>query len=307
LRFYLGAEAVSKRAAPEASGRKREAAQTYPSPDSRSLASVTKPLLVERTIPWLRDDTAALALATLRSVLRAPELKMALIMPIVMGAVMLSLYFKRPRGAIPESLYGLITAAAVAAAVFSLVPTMSNIFGLDRNGFRTLILLPTERRKVLLAKNLAFFPLLSAVTVCLLVMLKLMLRLPWQSLIAGLLQAPTAFLLFSLLCNLVSILAPYRLAQGTLQAKKPKAIVFLAVFGSFIVLPLILLPVLIPSALQVMAAGLDWPGWIPVNVLATLAVLAGAIWLYNGLLPSQGRLLQKREQTILKEVTEEIE
>jgi hypothetical protein len=184
---------------------------------------------------------------------------------------------------------------------------MSNIFGLDRNGFRTLILLPTERRRILLAKNLAVLPLLCTVSLGLLVMLKLILGLPWLTLAAGLLQAPAAFLLFSLLCNQVSILAPYRLAQGTLQAKKPKAIVFVAVFASFIVLPFILVPILIPSGLQLIANGLDWPAWIPVNVLATLAVLAGAAWLYAGLLPSQGRLLQKREQKILREVTEEIE
>jgi hypothetical protein len=305
LRFYLGAEAVSKRATPNSGG--HQSAQTSTSPDPRGLTSVGKPLLVERTIPWLRDDTAGLALATLRSILRAPELKMALIMPIVMGAVMLSLYFKRPRGAIPESLTGFITAGAIAAALFSLAPTMSNIFGLDRNGFRTLILLPTERRRILLAKNLAVLPLLGTVSLGLLVMLKLILGLPWLTLAAGLLQAPAAFLLFSLLCNQVSILAPYRLAQGTLQAKKPKAIVFVAVFASFIVLPFILVPILIPSGLQLIANGLDWPAWIPVNVLATLAVLAGAAWLYAGLLPSQGRLLQKREQKILREVTEEIE
>jgi hypothetical protein len=307
LRFYLGAEAVSKRHAHEASSHGRQLAQEPVPQGQRGLTSPAAPLLVERTIPWLRDDTAALALATLRSILRAPELKMALIMPIVMGAVMMSIYFKRPRAAIPESFSGFITAAAVAAAAFSLVPTMSNIFGLDRNGFRTLVLLPTERRKILLAKNLAVFPLLGAVSVGLLVMVKVMLQLPWLGLVAGLLQAPAAFLLFSLLCNQVSILAPYRLAQGTLQAKKPKAIIFVAVFASFFVLPFIMIPILIPAGLQLIASGLDWPSWVPVNVLATLAVLAGAIWLYAGLLPSQGRLLQKREQKILKEVTEEIE
>jgi hypothetical protein len=62
-----------------------------------------------------------------------------------------------------------------------------------------------------------------------------------------------------------------------------------------------------PPGLQLLAAGLEWPAWLPANLLATIAVLAGAIWLYRGLLPIQGRLLQRREQTILREVTEEIE
>jgi hypothetical protein len=293
LRFYLGAETVSR-------------------PNlNRNLNAPTlnphRPLFVERHLPWLAEDTAALTLATLRSLLRAPELKMALIMPIVMGAVMLSLYFTRPKGPIPESLGGLVATAAVTAAVFCLVPTMANVFGLDRNGFRALVLLPTERRHILLAKNLAFCPLIGAVTLALLLMVKLVVGLPWGTILAGLLQAPAAFFLFSLLCNYVSILAPYRLAQGTLQAKKPKAIVFLAVLGSFFVLPFVLLPMLIPPGLQLLAAGLEWPAWLPVNLLATVAVLAGAAWLYRGMLPIQGRLLQRREQIILREVTEEIE
>ena len=48
-------------------------------------------LLVERRLPWLPDDTAALTLATFRSLLRAPELKMAFVMPLVMGVVLASM------------------------------------------------------------------------------------------------------------------------------------------------------------------------------------------------------------------------
>jgi hypothetical protein len=262
---------------------------------------------VERSIPLLPDDTAALTLATLRSLLRAPEVKMALIMPIVMGAVMLSLYFTRPKGSIPQNLAGLVGAGAVAAAALSLSPTMSNVFGLDRNGFRSLILLPTERHHFLLAKNLAFFPFLGGICLALLLMVKLVMGLPWGILITGLFQAPTAFLLFSLVTNWVSILAPYRLAQGTLQARKPKAIVFLAVFGSLLVLPFVMLPILIPPGLEFLAQGLEWPRWLPVGLVSGTLLLGGTIWLYRGLLPIQGRLLQRREQKILLEVTEETE
>ena len=74
-----------------------------------------------------------------------------------------------------------------------------------------------------------------------------------------------------------------------------------------VVVPLILLPILIPAGLQLIATGLEWPAWIPFNLLATAAVLAGTVWLYLGVLPIQGRLLQRREQKILREVTEEIE
>ena len=38
-----------------------------------------------------------------------------------------------------------------------------------------------------------------------------------------------------------------------------------------------------------------------------LLLLAAAAWLYSVVLPLEGRLLQRREQAILREVTEEVE
>ena len=87
---------------------------------------------------------------------------------------------------------------------------MSNVFGLDRNGFRALVLLPTRRHHILLAKNLAFSPFVAVTPVAMLIALKFFVRLPWEAFLAGLLQAGVAFLLFSLMCNLLSILAPFR-------------------------------------------------------------------------------------------------
>jgi hypothetical protein len=47
--------------------------------------------------------------------------------------------------------------------------------------------------------------------------------------------------------------------------------------------------------------------WLPVNLVATLGLLAATGGLYALLLPSEGRLLARREQKILQEVTEEVE
>jgi len=60
LNFYLGAEP----------GRAAKQRQPVSRPASGSW-------LLEQTLPGLPDDTAGLALATFRSLLRAPELKMA--------------------------------------------------------------------------------------------------------------------------------------------------------------------------------------------------------------------------------------
>src|SRR5712692_5133577 len=71
MRFYQGAENGTK-----------------PRPAVPRDLGLRGRLFVERRVPWLPDDTAALALATFRSLVRAPELKMALIMPLVMGFIL---------------------------------------------------------------------------------------------------------------------------------------------------------------------------------------------------------------------------
>jgi hypothetical protein len=264
--------------------------------------------LVERSLPWLPDDTAALTLATFRSLLRAPELKMSLIMPIVAGAGLSSVPFRHVQHSPPKSIMGFAATAAAVLAVFSFAPIMANAFGLDRNGFRGLVLLPTRRDRILLAKNLAFLPLVGAVGLALLLLAKFILKAPWEVFLAGLFQIPIAFLLFSLMCNVVSILTPYRMAPGTLQAKKPKPIVFLAIAITMTSLPIVLSPTFIPPILQLICSFLSGvPEWLPVDLLASVAVLCGVAWLYWSILPAQGRLLQRREQRILSEVTEEAE
>lgn len=291
LRFYQGSEGP---------------AEAKVSPEVRSSIGRQR-LLVERQLPWLPDDTAALALASFRSLTRAPELKMAFIMPLVMILALGSAHFTRPQRALPASLSPFAATAAAVLAAFSFVQAMANAFGLDRSGFRALVLLPTRRHHILLAKNLAFFPFVGGIGLLLLALAKLLLHISWLDFLAGLFQVPLAFILFSLMCNVLAVLAPYRLSQSTLQARKPKPIVFLAVFLSLLVLPVAMSPTLIPPGFQLLWSLEGWAPWLPVNLLLTLVLLAGAGGLYWGLLPMEGRLLQRREQAILKEVTEEVE
>jgi hypothetical protein len=292
LRFYQGAEGGDK---------------ARPVVRDTAPAKGKGKLLVERDLPGLPEDTAALVLATLRSLLRAPELKMAAIMPIVMGIVMSSAFFSHPHQQMPAWGGSFVTTGAVVFAVFSMAQMMGNTFGLDRNGFRGLILLPIRRHHVLLAKNLAFFPIAALVALVLFIPLKLLLNPPWEGLATAVVQLPTAFLLFCLLCNFTSVLAPYRMAQGSLKARKPKAVVMLAMFATTFLTPVVMLPVLVPAALGCLFTVQGWVPWLPVSLLTAVVVLAAVVFLYAALLPLQGRLLLRREQAILLEVTEDTE
>lgn len=296
IRFYQGADgrAEQKPAAPGEPG----------APARRGL------LLVERRLPWLPDDTAALALATFRSLSRAPELKMAFIMPIVLGLMGVFTRFTRSRHSwtgVPELWTGFVVAGVAVVAMFSFAHMMANMFGLDRSGFRALVLLPTRRHHILLAKNLAFLPFALAVALAMLAGIRFLVAASWTTLLAGVLQAGVAFLLLSLGGNLLSILVPYRMATGALQASKPKAMAILAGLGTLLFLPLVMLPMLLPPALQLLFSFFNWVPWLPVNLVATLGFLAISGSLYWLLLPMEGRLLERREQIILREVTEEVE
>ncbi len=262
--------------------------------------------LVERRVPFLPDDTAALALATFRSLLRTPELKMALIMPVA-AAALIGIMRAKTIAHAPPVLQAFGATAAVALAAFTLTHTMANVFGLDRNGFRALVLLPTPRHQILFAKNLAFLPFVTAIGLCLLTFAGLFLHVPLNTLLVGALQLPIVFAMFALLANWLAILTPYRMAVGTLKASKPKPLMFLAVIGTMLITPILLLPALIPPALQLLCSTEQWLPWLPVNLLGTLIMLGLVCAFYWFTLPAQGRFLQKREQAILKEVTEETE
>ena len=290
LNFYLGAEP----------GRAAKPRQPVSRPASGSW-------LLEQTLPGLPDDTAGLALATFRSLLRAPELKMAAIMPIVLIVLGLSMSFASSKGRFQGRWTDIAATGAIVLAGFSLGPAMSNLFGLDRNGFRSLVLLPTRRHHILLAKNLAFLPFAVITGLLLLALAAWVTRLSFSAVATGLVQLPTCFILFCMFCNLCAILVPYRFAPGTLQAKKPKPIVFLAILCVMLMVPMVAPLILIPPGLQLLFASLGWAPWLPVNLLSALVILAGVLALYAALLPFQGQLLQKREQIILREVTEEVE
>ncbi len=264
-------------------------------------------LLVERRIPWLPEEAAALALATLRSLLRAPELRMALVMPVVASIGAFSALVARPKAPISPSIAPFVTGFLAVFSVFCFANLMANMFGLDRSGFRALVLLPARRQHILLAKNLAVFPLVGSAGLVFLSLLSIFLHLHWAVILTGILQLIIAFLVFSLLCNLLSILAPYRFSPGTLNTKKPKAIVFVAVLATMITLPLALIPVLIPPAAQFFFNTLGWTTWLPVNLLVAFLITCLIGWLYSVVLPEQGRLLQRRERAILASVTEPLE
>ena len=185
------------------------------------------------------------------------------------------------------------------------VQLIGNQFGYDRAGFRAYVLSPVPRREILLGKNLAVAPLgvgdgagrccwwSGSSTRC----GSTTTRPPWRSCVS-------AYLVFCLLANALSILAPIPMAAGSMQPAKVKLIPVSAPDG---------VPDGAParrssrscsrSASRCLLAELaDVRGW-PVSLVLSLLVLAITVFVYRIVLTWQGEWLAAREQAILEVVT----
>ena len=263
--------------------------------------------LVQRTLPYVPEQAAALALAGFRSFTRAPEVKMGLATNVLIFAVMGAGLLLRRGGALPQAAGPFAAAGAVAVTFVGLTQLMFNQFGFDRAGFRTLVLAPAPRRLVLLGKNLALLPIALAVFVIYLTLITVLARLGVLEILSAVLEAGGAFLLLSAIGNFVSIISPYRVPAGSMRPAKTKGVTQLLVFVTHMLFPLALAPVFIPAGLGLLSSRLGWlPGEV-VTPLCALLMAAACATLYWQTLEPLGNLLQQREQRILEAVTQEVE
>jgi ABC-2 type transport system permease protein len=261
---------------------------------------------LEKQIPFLPAEVAPLFLAFFRSLSRAPEIKMALVTNLVIIIVVAAGAVAKVAKSMGENTRPFLGTAAVAFTFFGLLQLMFNQFGYDREGFRSLVLLPASRRHVLLAKNLSFAPLVLLLGGVLLVILTVLIHLSPLALAASGLQLVSMFLLISIIANFFSILAPYRMAAGSMKAAKPPAKTVFSILLSQLLFPFLMLPILIPP-LAGMLAGDGWFTAGLVNVLASLCLVAFSVLLYHFSLNGLGRYLERREKDILLIVSHEAE
>ena len=253
------------------------------------------------------EQAAALALATLRSLSRAPEVKMALGMPLLMAIVFGLLFFGRTGPSLPEVAKPFIATSVIGFISFFLFQFYGNQFGYDRDGFRSLILVPADRRLILLGKNLAIAPLAFGAGAIVLSVAAVLLRLPVQAYVGGLFQLVTMLCVLSITGDYLSIVAPYRIQAGSMKASKmPAKTILLMMLGTFL-MPILCVPVyMAPFADFLWRLG-EGPAFVPVNLLCSAGIAGVALLAYRVALNPLGRLLQSREIQVLNTVTAELE
>lgn len=259
--------------------------------------------MVEWRLPGVSEPAAAVATAGLRSLIRAPEAKMVIFAPFLFVIVFGTLAASMP-GSPHELVRPLMAAGGVGLILLTAIQLVGNQFGFDRGGFRAFVLAPAPRRDVMLGKNLAAAPLILGLAWVTVALVGTVFPMRFDHLLAALLQAAAMYLIFCMLANALSILAPLPVAAGAMQ---PTGVRFTQVLGQLLtvaLMPVAVAPTFAPLAVEALlteAAGVA--RGVPVALVLSTLVLAGVVALYRRVLTWEGDLLAAREQDVLLVVT----
>jgi len=261
---------------------------------------------LEKKLPGVPEEAAASALAFFRVLSRASEMKMALVADFIFLLIFGVVIFVWKSVTIGDNFKPFIAPGVIAFMFFGMSHFTSNQFGFDRSGFRTLVLLPTPRKYILLGKNFAFLPIAVGIGLVLLVFVKIALNISFIVFIAAGLQLLAAFLQLSMMGNLFSVLVPYHVASG-FKLTKTSTKTKLLIFVSQLLLLIAMASIFLPAVMGLLWSRVSWLQAAPTNLLLSAVLLGLLLFFYRLSLTPLGNLLQKREKEILQIVTQEVE
>jgi hypothetical protein len=263
--------------------------------------------LLEKTIPGISEQASVIAFASFRSLLRAPEAKLMLLSPVVMVVIFGGMFFRGMDRLPPELVRPLMVSGGFTFVFFMMLNMMGNQFSFDRTGFRTYVLSPAPRKDILLGKNLAMAPFVLGFLLIVTALFQFRFPMRLDHTLAVLAQTVPMFLVFCLVGNVLSILAPMSTSAGSMKPVKPKATVILIHFCFVFLMPLALTPTLIPLGIEFALSTWTSLSWFPAYLIFAILECALMIWLYPVILKSQGEFLERRERKILDVVTAKTE
>ena len=195
----------------------KKAAVAVPVSVSAAPATPMRPAyLLEMKFPWIPEQAAAIAVGGFRSLTRAPEAKMMLLTPVILVVVFGGMFWRGVNSSInlPDAVRPLLGFAAMTIILFSMVSLIGNQFSFDRGGFRVFVLCPAPRRDILLGKNLAVVPLALVLCIVPVALVQIVFPMRVDHFLALAPQFVSMFLLFCILANMLSMLAPLHIPAG---------------------------------------------------------------------------------------------
>lgn len=258
-----------------------------------------KRLLTTWRLPLLSDETAAITLANFLTFARHPNIRMMLVMPLCLGLFFVFFYgteFSKFMGGERRNWFPLFI---LVWPFLNFGFILLNVFGVDRQSFRAMVLLPTPRHRYLIAKNLALFPFVGGLSLLFVSIGVAMAHQPWQWTVVAVLQVFQVYLSFCTVGNFTSIYFPYRIHADGMRNQNNRPIMILISFASMGLVALLMLPSGLCLALDSFLA--DYYGvHLPLGILASLLILALTSGLYALSLRYAGDLLLLREHRILE-------
>ena len=303
LRYYLGesdSRAIQKRMG------KSQSLVAKPAVSATS-RSGGKSRMIEWQIPFVSESTSAITAMTWQSMKRAPEAKIALLLPFVAPFVMFGALQSIDLPEVDELKASMIVGFSALVLLIS-TGILGNQFGYDRAGFRAFVLSPVRRDHILLGRNIAAIPVALLQTICLTLSIGFFFGLAIDKVFASVLLSSSLLPPCLLLFNLMSILTPFPIAAGSMQPKHFDLVPVLLSMLLSMILPLITLVALFPIGIEwVVERYILKTSALPIALILSVFWLAGSMLLYRWLLPYEGRLFARREKELLRIVTSKIE
>lgn len=248
-----------------------------------------------RKLPLLHEETAALAQALFLNFVRHPQVRTMLLAPL--GLIIL-LAIADSRSAFFGQKMGL-PIVAILWPFFMFSGLFFNLFGIDQRGFRTIMLLPIPRYRILLAYHLALFPLAGGMGVFFALLGIWYCGLGLESAFVSLVQILQLYLNFSIAGAFVSIYAPMTIGRNMMRKQQGR--VLLVSLCMPIAVALLVLPTSLCLLIDVFLA--RW-GLIsfPLAPALSIGFVALTLAAYPFILRHAGDLLVLREQRILAQL-----
>ena len=258
-------------------------------------------------IPLLPEQAASVAGVLFRTIIRHPNLRVNLLMNLVVGVLLFSMFFRGGTDETPAMGGALLVLGLLLWPILGNAHLAFNLFGLDVAGFRTLMLVPTPRKYYLLGANTALMPFVLGAVVVFLAGGYFIAGLdPVLVAIAAVLGV-AAFFALSLAGNAASILMAYPLPHDGMKSVRSNPRVQLTGLLSLAVVLVLALPCLFCLTLDwFMAAFLDYHG-PPLGLVVAALFLGIVAGIYFATLPAYDRLFEEREKIMLETLTRDQE
>jgi len=251
-------------------------------------------------LPLISAELSAIIEKEMRYAMRNAQVRMLALMPLILIVVRAINSRRWATGRPPASedflTYGsgLIATGGVLYVFVILAGLSCNLFAFEKDGMRTLILSPVDRRKILLGKNIAVAVLALVFSVILLILNTIVFRdLTPRTLLFIVLSFVIFAVISSMIGNWLSIHFPKRMRFG-------KRMNVSGVAG-FLLIPMIIVlatPPLLAALVGYLARNIYY------EYLALLGLALMLVGLYSLILDVHGRSLAKREINILEAVRE---